>query len=174
MNTLEIFCKLLSIKGNKNISYDVLAKDQLCNYKVEPPFALCVNTENSNKDGAHWVAIYLGGKNKKIFFFCSFSYPIEFYGNEFMSFTNLHGGKVISNKIQYQAFDSDTCGEFCIVWLLTKICNKNWMTKLSRSDLQQNTFTVKYIVKSLATKNICMEDAKSLCSQICKAYNKFR
>lgn len=175
MNTLEIFCKLLSIKSlNRNISFDVLAKDQLLTYTVTPPFALCVNTGNSNEEGSHWVAFYSGKKGGGIFFFCSFGYPIEFYGDEFLSFAKSHSKKIVSNEIQCQSFDSDTCGEFCIVWIMSKMGNQNWMRTMSGDNLHVNTISVKSVVKALENKNICIPEARSLCTQISKAYNTFR
>lgn len=72
MNTLEIFCKLLSIKSRVSTNFDVLAKDQLINYEIKPPFGLCVNTSDSNEEGSHWVAFYLGAKCNKMLLFFSF------------------------------------------------------------------------------------------------------
>ena len=109
MNTLEIFCKLLSIKTK--CTFDVLAKDQLINYNIKAPFGLCIITSPSNHAGTHWVAMFCN-ESRQMFFFCSFGLPIEAYGNEFLMFANLQApnGGTISNNTQYQSFLSKRMG----------------------------------------------------------------
>lgn len=81
---------------------------------------------------------------------------------------------MVSNKNQYQSFDSDVCGELCITWLMTQVGPKNWMKEMNSSNLDNNTELAKNVVKSLDNRDICFQEARSLCNQISKTYNNLR
>lgn len=172
MNTLEIYCKLLSIKKPDKIVIDVLSKDQLPGYNVKPPFTFCINFSNSDEEGSHWIAIFANAT--RIFFFCPYGFPIEFYGDEFLNFVKRFALPVNTNILRWQSPLSNCCGEFCILFLMSHIKKKCFLKLLSRTDLALNDKVVKSFVKKLNSKLVCFAEVKSICNQICKIYNKNR
>ena len=71
----------------KNINSDILAYKyfigvfprDLLPQKVTYPSSFIINTDNSNKPGEHWLAIYIN-EDRKLHFFDPLGLPPVFYG----------------------------------------------------------------------------------------------
>ena len=101
------------------------------------PQAFVVNTENSNSSGQHWIALIT--KQTKCWYFDSF-------GNELLNQDILRSLRKIGvknyffNCKQIQAVYSDSCGYFCIAFVLSLILGINYEDFLSEfsENVDQN------------------------------------
>lgn len=168
MNSFEIRDKLSFLK---NIHTYVCAKDQLINIK-SCDFAVVCNNESSYLSGQHWLAFYKSKGQKYIDFFDSFGLPIEFYGLEFISFINSHGGFVRYNNEQLQSNLSNYCGMYCLYFLFHRHAGVTFVNILNNFNLNKksNDMIVKKFWDEMLCSNLHSEN-KCLCENECK-YHK--
>ena len=146
MNTTEIRNILKSTIDTKYFS-DVLACDQLKLIKSDQ-FALIVNTDTSNEDGMHWLALFKEKNSKTIEFFDSFGMPLDFYSKYINDFVEKYD-YVKQSGIQIQSNFSTTCGHFCIFYLEQRCKGIELDTILkhfSTSNLTKNDRSVEMFV----------------------------
>jgi len=176
MNTLEIYCKLLSLKCKVPTNFDVLAKDQLNGYNIAKPYGLCVNISNSNHNGTHWVVIYQSKNSDKILFLDPLGMPCTHYGDEFLKFIKFQKGQLLEFPYQFQSIISDCCGEFCItfLYLLANNVRLNDLKSYFLKNLTDNDRIVKRFVISISSKCLPMDSLRGSCLQICESYKKRR
>lgn len=118
MNTFEINQTLIS--NLKNVCFiGTFARDRLPIIK-RTPSALIMNNDTSFQPGSHWIAMYIGSDGRGIYY-DSFGLPPLF--REIIEFMNKNcpNGWIYSNQ-QIQSVTSDTCGHFCILFIIM-ICN---------------------------------------------------
>ena len=134
MNTLDIF-KHLSADEHSNFC-GVKARDQLPN-KMSYPCGFVVNTDNKNKTGEHWVAIYFYDRNKSIFFD-----PMGFSPkyHKFQKYIKKHSKEYEWNDQQIQSLSSINCGYFCVLFIQKISRNYSFgrFLKLFRKNKQYN------------------------------------
>lgn len=176
MNTLEIYCKLLSLSCKSKVNFDVLAKDQLYGYNIPKPFGLCVNTSNSNHKGTHWVSLFSNVNSNKIQFFDPYGMTSNYYGKEFFDFVSAQKGIMESSSLQLQSFVSDCCGEFNIVFLHLKsnVIQLKDIPSYFSTNLEENDKHVKQFVKSIKGGCIDLPESLGICVQICNSYDRTR
>ena len=71
MNTFQISSILESLPSTSTIFKGVLARDHFIQQKIAYPSLFVCNTDNSDKPGTHWVAIYFS-KDKTCEYFDSY------------------------------------------------------------------------------------------------------
>lgn len=113
MYSTQIADILLSDKWTEPIFQGVYAANTLPRH-VQLPALLVVNTDTSEREGTHWVAMYISAFGRGEFF-DSFGFPPiipqhrHFMDNNCSSWTY--------NTVQLQGIDSSVCGEYCVLFL---------------------------------------------------------
>lgn len=77
-----------------------------------------VNSDESNKSGSHWLAVYFDGIQGQ--FFCSYGNPPAFYGGPLENFMETFSEKWNFNTKRLQGTFSTVCGQYCIYYLIKK------------------------------------------------------
>ena len=184
MNSNElrsILCQAIQ----KTFKTGAYACDQLNNVKSDQ-FAIIVNSDDSNHAAMHWLAIFKE-RNHDIEFFDSFGMSISFYSPHIKLFLKKFGKRIVQNRHQIQSNFSNTCGNFCVYYLLHRV--RGWsMTSILKDFTLQNlylndekvylfvklNFTQDYYTNSnlKRTENVDEESRdESLCSsQSCKSF----
>lgn len=174
MNTMQIYCKLKSLRLQR-VYIDVLSIDQLCKYDIKPPFALVVNTEKSTvRRAGHLVAIYQKSKQDSVKFFDSYGFPFDYFSPAFSQFVYSNSKDVVSNDRQIQCFNSSTCGEHCIYFLYQCYLQIPF-TDIIRSyseECNENDSAVVSFCQNIPNK--FTSNIRNICLQECVSYNKMR
>lgn len=118
MNSAQIHYILSNDELTRYQFKGVYARDHF-NEKTSKPGLYVINTDDSDKPGEHWVAIYNNGREE---FFDS-------YGNHPSYFGINTTKNVIYNKTRYQNDLSTCCGQYCI-YFLTLRCRHHDMGQI--------------------------------------------
>lgn len=144
------------------------------------PYALIANTDNHDKPGTHWIAVYLTNNGNAIYF--------DSYG--LPPIVHQHHQRVTMNSRNYkwntkrlQSFNSSVCGQYCVMFLhymsrgysLEKFCNlfsndcknndmivQNFYSKVARNSVKRHKPKNNYVLKGYGKK------CKTLCIQSCR------
>ena len=153
-----------SITQSKSLStdeiYKILKNDEFANEnfkKVVPfdclpsrpdyPSSFVVNTDPKGQKGEHWLAIYYD-KSGECTFFDSFGNGPNFFGLE--KYINRTSTKCDFNKMQIQSIFSNTCGYYCIYFLLLKsrgFSLKQIQNLFSKTNFNMNDYLISNIYK---------------------------
>ena len=117
MNTIELINILNKDKFSRKLFCGVLPIDELKKFKFRKPCSLIINTDESNKPGEHWIALFIN-KNGNLEYFDS--YGIKPFKKEIYQFIKKHRMKLIYNKKKIQNSASINCGKFCLLFLLLR------------------------------------------------------
>ena len=96
-----------------------------------PPFAFVVNTDPSDKPGAHWVAVYKASRKAKLEFFDSFGLPLSLYP----SLTHLippSPSDYEYNHHSFQSLNSRVCGFYSLAYIYLRASHRS-RTHISRA-----------------------------------------
>lgn len=104
------------------------------------PSLFILNTSPSNVKEGHWLAIYID-KNQKLEFFDSYGLNPKFY--KLNSYINKISKSFSYNKIRYQSYFSNTCGYFCLIYLLLK-CRKISIKRIFSKNTIKNEKIINY------------------------------
>ena len=151
MNTQEIELCLRQNYFFSQFFRGVYAIDLLPIKKFKRPSSIICNTDNSNGPGVHWVAIWLP-KNGKAEYFDSFG--IKPLNTEIEIFLKMNGIKYEFNPKQIQSSKSNSCGKFCILFILfrsRKILFKNFLNLFS-TDLNYNEKLINQLFNKIYLK----------------------
>jgi hypothetical protein len=113
MNTLEINNYLKNFPQFEG----TYPRDMLPKIK-KLPYGIVINTDPSNKQGEHWVAMYIdiNGVGE---YFDSFGLPP--LHKEIVSFLDKNWSKGwLCNTLTFQSIFSETCGMYCVLYLSSK------------------------------------------------------
>jgi hypothetical protein len=116
LNSIQLYKILKHDKCTRGIFLGVFARDQLP-FKPKYPSCFIINTDDSSKQGKHWLAFYYDS-NGDAMFFDSFGMHPVFY--KLTSYLNRTSRNWSFNSIQYQSFNTKTCGYFAFIFLLLK------------------------------------------------------
>ena len=107
---------LAHVPGARGVWRGVFPRDKIPQ-RVTYPSAYVFNTHPHNKEGEHWVAVYIDGDGVGEYF-DSFGLPplLESFGN-FMFETTVEW---IFNRFTIQGVTANTCGHFCVYYLARK------------------------------------------------------
>jgi len=122
MNTVEILSYLKHICSHRNAAFDVLASDQLLNYKITKyPVCLIVNLDESSKPGSHWTAYYIENGHSRTEFFCSYGVPVHMYPSAFAAFIRKRSKPFLQTNVTLQQTTSKVCGHYCIFYVYMRL-----------------------------------------------------
>src|SRR5436190_24340797 len=111
-STEQLFNKLKFIKS----FLGVFPKDCLPKPNTYP-VSLIMNTDPQSKPGEHWVAIYFDSE-KHALYFDSYGFPP--LNIEFKNYLNENSIQWTYNRQMIQGYNTYTCGEFCVLFVLLK------------------------------------------------------
>ena len=102
---------LIEIAKKLKLKYfkGVFMKDQIIDNKdlLKDNCSFILNFEDSSKQGSHWTLFYKKG-NEKIFY--------DSYGTHVpIEIQKLFGSNILYTNFQTQKFNSDICGEMCLL-----------------------------------------------------------
>ena len=125
--------------------------DMLPKTKVKQrPFCCIINSAPSSNQGEHWLAIYVDDTNRGEFF-DSYGHAAEFYNHRLECFLKRNCNEHSYNLRELQSFWSETCGQFCLYWLLHR-CRKIPTSKIIK-QFSTNKLMNDYLVKSFIHKH---------------------
>ena len=138
MNTKQIQCVINCDEVMKNIVVGVYARDQIPQNIPNTPYGYIVNTDASDKRGAHWLAVLIDSNNKGEFF-DSYGHSPQFYNFPF---------ELSYNSKRLQSSYSLVCGHYCLYYLLNRCRNISMKTivNIFGSEYNDNdSYVSKYI-----------------------------
>lgn len=91
----------------------VFPKDRLPARIPSNPSLLVANTDDHNKPGEHWIAIYFNPYNQHAEYFDSFGEPPL---AEFQTYMLMHAKRVAFNERQIQSVMSAFCGHYVVLF----------------------------------------------------------
>ncbi|KAJ8030247.1 hypothetical protein HOLleu_26606 [Holothuria leucospilota] len=95
------------------------------------PRAFIANTDEADKPGSHWVAVYF--EDNGVDFFDSFGRTPEECSPYFEHFLKKHCNNIIRwNQKRLQRFLSTVCGQYCLFFLLNRCRNLSMNTIISK------------------------------------------
>ena len=117
MNSLQIEKILTSYKPLKGIFKGVFASDNIPT-GMKVPYCFIANTMREGTAGQHWIACYSDSRNT-IDYFDSLAEEAPAELQKFLDqFTHVN-----ANSIALQSLLSDTCGHYCIYFLVKRCKN---------------------------------------------------
>jgi len=148
MNTTDIQ-DVLEVSVPDKFGVAVLPCDWLSRINADQ-FAVVINSDTAKSPGMHWLAIFKERSKKQIEFFDSCSMPLSFYNPSIGHFLENHANAVLSNCDRIQSEFTNTCGHFCIYYLLHRTSGKSFeaiLNDFSLTDLPSNDHIVKQFVR---------------------------
>jgi len=130
---------------------------------THPPVGSCLiaNYSNSNQEGTHWVALMdLNTKSPK--YFDSYGFDpddLRLLLSRQSTFINYlkrntaKGGKVHYNEFEFQALESDTCGEYAVKAILdgqpmvNGVVNHKWKAYIASDNSRANDKLIRREIK---------------------------
>lgn len=114
MDTIQLTKAMVRNKHTRKDFQGVFPSDKLPK-KLKKPALLIVNTDDSTKAGSHWVAIFVPKKGRPEYFDSIGNEPSD---PQFLQFLRRNGSNFIYNDKRIQSMFSETCGNFCAIYLL--------------------------------------------------------
>lgn len=85
---------------------------------IQRETAMIVNTDAHDKEGTHWLAMYVQDEDT-LEFFDSFGFPPSIY-KPFISQYASQFSYVKWNEISFQSLTSNVCGQYCMYFVLKR------------------------------------------------------
>lgn len=116
--------------------------------KVERPFSLICNLDDSYSEGSHWVAIFIEANGDAYFFD---SYGREPPPQDIEEYLFNNGNSVAYSPLTLQAVTSEVCGHYVILFIYLMSYGVEYCTFLSlfNRNPTYNDLLVKSIVNSI-------------------------
>lgn len=137
MNTIELIKILKKNKITRDNFQGVFPCDKLPKI-IHKPAIIIANTDDSHKNGTHWVAFYVSRNNIGEYFSSYGDFPRNKY---FLKFLFNNSTSFVNNEIRLQSDFSSTCGYYCCVYLYYKCKGKSlrqFLKLFSLSDYEGN------------------------------------
>lgn len=82
--------------------------------------AFIVNTDPHDKPGRHWIAVWIEGDRCELL--DSFSLSLDVYPDSapLQQWLQRHFKEIVMNSSSLQAFNSDSCGDYALMYLIDK------------------------------------------------------
>lgn len=141
-------------KHNKNkFKVGVFAADKLPR-KFKKPAAFIANTDNHDQGGTHWIAFFIPEKGKPEYFD---SYGLFSFTDGHLKFMSNVSKSWINNKMCLQSLTSKVCGQYCLVFLITRMrgFSLKQFQSLFSTNCNLNDRLVRTCIKN-KFKNYCM------------------
>lgn len=133
MNTYQIEKILKTNMLTRKYFLGVFSRDELP-FIYKYPCCFILNTDPSNKPGEHWLAIYYD-ENQNAEFFDPAGYDPSRY--RLLTYLDKTSKSWKFNNQRLQGFFSELCGQYCILYLITRCGNYSLKTFI-------NMFTTDY------------------------------
>lgn len=138
----------------QRIFYGVFARDKLPKRIPKKPGILIVNTDTSNNEGEHWIAIYLGVHGRSEYFD---SFGLAPRSNDIKKFLKKNSLNYIYNQKVLQPVFSETCGYFVFYYAHRKAkgCTMNRIVNNLRVYRPQyNSIKVTNFAKQISQRSL--------------------
>jgi hypothetical protein len=131
----------------KNIFKGVFARNELPQI-INYPAALIFNTQDRNKDGEHWLAVYFDSINL-CYFFDSYGQSPCYYG--VTNYLKKYSSLINYNQKRIQG-DSEYCGLYSILFIFFAVRNnlKDFYSFFSTNLFLNDLFVFKNINKKIS------------------------
>ena len=130
------------------------------------PFGLVANTDQSNEEGTHWVALWVGSDGYGEYFDSYGQQPLQTFQN-YLDQHAVQGWKEAVKK-QIQGFLSSVCGQYCLYYLYNK-CRGRSVVEFG-DDLPANDAVVTEFVNRKFALDIDTYDVNFVLNQISKQF----
>lgn len=175
MDTLEIGTVLQTDPYTKCIFGGVYAADRLP-VKVSRPSLFVANSHRASKPGEHWLAIYFPNQGPAEYFD---SYGMRPFVRDHLNFIERNSVRWVYNDQMLQAWDSNVCGQYCVMYALFRsrgVSMEKYCSLFSSRNREMNDRTVSSMFRKYVNKGKCV-NYFSNCIQCCCAragqINKF-
>ena len=149
MNTAELTEELQRWRSKGALG--VFSSDQLPP-KIRPGEGLVVNTAPSGTHGQHWLALFRAPDALEVF--DTYGQPLDTYPlvKQHLLSSSSSGEKIRRNIGQLQPDESDSCGLYCLLFLILRFSGGATMaeiiTRIFGSDLELNDCVALYWLTS--------------------------
>jgi hypothetical protein len=130
-------------------------------------FACIVNFDKSNQKGSHWISIFYSGNRNPVEYFDSYGQPPQH--SEIKLFLKKFGSKYIHNKHQLQEYFSTVCGQYCCVYLSSRLLGvslSKFIKQFSKNNFNLNDDVIARVFnKIFATRKRVRK--RMVCVQSC-------
>lgn len=153
MDTLQImnfFKKITRCKPKAQ--FYVIPSDKLNEIEIKSyPLLLCVNIDESNKRGSHWVGLYIARIGAELEFFDSYGKTMSEYNNYFINFARKNNLRILESTLMLQSPLSTVCGHYVICYMCKRLqgCSRKAFYSQFTSNLDKNDKLVYNFVKSI-------------------------
>ena len=113
----------------------VLASDELPIVITQRPRFYVVNTDIRRLPGSHWIVFYFPKRGSAEFFDPLGRSP-GYYHGRFVTWLRRHGPRFIHNKNRVQPYGTNTCGQYCMLYV--KYRCRGWTITRVSSYLKTN------------------------------------
>jgi len=127
------------IDYDKHVSHGECVWEELCKFQLSKfikrgisKIGIVFNTDPHDKDGSHWVALFINIKKTEIYYFDSYGERISKYINRFAKEKVIKQGQkfklkfnFLKNKKRHQ-FKESECGMYCIYFIIEMIKGKDF------------------------------------------------
>jgi hypothetical protein len=121
-------------------------------YARHVPYGMIINTEPSDRNGSHWVAMCRRSTTEPVYYFDSYGLPPSMYPNIFRVML-FYADQYRFNRRRIQSFNSAVCGQHCIYFLYCLLRLKedfdDFIQRYSVSDFAANDRKVFRFVHSI-------------------------
>ena len=84
-------------------------------FYLKPNTCFIINTQSANLPGEHWLAVNITYTNIELFDPFGLYYP-----SSLVNYLTRSSKHVTFNRKQYQDFNTNLCGYYCLKWLVDK------------------------------------------------------
>ncbi len=153
MDTLDVLGYFKKItKCHNKAHYVVVPSDKLVEVVILGyPFLACVNIDESNKGGSHWVGLYIAKGGRELEFIDSYGVSISMYPKYFMSFVHMNKLKVVESSVMLQGPTSTVCGHYVIQYMFKRLqgCSRRAFYNQFSNNVDKNDKIVFNFIKKL-------------------------
>lgn len=111
------------------------------NYELSKiPCFLVLNTQSSNQTGLHWIAMYINSEMCE--FFDPLGHPPSYYHKDWENLLQKFSSRYAYSSRCLQDPASDTCGHYCVYYVLLRSSGFDFATVL---DMSENLQVKKFI-----------------------------
>ena len=143
------------IDYDKHLSHGECVWEELCKFDLEKTMkrgitkiGVVFNTDPHDKEGAHWVALFVNIKKREIYFFDSYGERTSKFVNRFAKEKIIKQGKPLGldfdymkNKKRHQ-YRASECGMYCIYFIIQMLT-----TNKSFEDFSMNKIEDKKMIR---------------------------
>lgn len=156
MDSLQLYKAAKSDKATKDYGFlGVFSPDTIPITSVTTsPCTFISNTQNSNQDGEHWVALHIDDC-KRGWFFDSFGAPPKL--DEFIAVLD-HCQDWTYNRVCLQSLFSTACGQYCLFFIAHTARGFSMDHRVNLLDQDDDKLVNDAIVNSFVKHNFSIDD----------------